>query len=64
MPTKLMEELYESIYATELVIIEALKPGVQICSAYEKGLNHFKKEKPDFLQYLTKTSFGYNFFFF
>lgn len=58
MPTPLMEELYETLLTTELAIIEALKPGAQISDAYEIGLNHFKKEKPDYVQYLTKTSFG------
>lgn len=59
MPTPLMEELYEVLLTTELEIIATLKTGIPICEAFEKGLNHFKKQKPDYVQYLIKSSFGY-----
>lgn len=63
MPTQLMEQLYELLLTTEAVIIEALKPGQPISAAYEAGINHFKEQKPDYLQYLVK-NFGFIFYSF
>jgi len=59
MPTPLVEELYEILLTTEQAIIDTLKPGKLISNAYESGLQHFKSKKPDYLQYLLKTSFGF-----
>jgi hypothetical protein len=61
MPTPLMEQLYELLLSTEQVIIDNLKPGKRICDAYTAGLDHFKAEMPDFIQYLVKSRFGYLF---
>uniref|UniRef100_A0A914LQU9 FACT complex subunit n=1 Tax=Meloidogyne incognita TaxID=6306 RepID=A0A914LQU9_MELIC len=58
MPTELMEQLYELLLTTEAAIIDALKPGRPISEAYEAGINHFKEQKPDYLQYLVK-NFGF-----
>ena len=63
MPTELMEQLYELLLTTEAAIIDALKPGRLISEAYEAGINHFKEQKPDYLQYLVK-NFGFAFFIF
>lgn len=62
MPTPLMEELYEALLTTELSVIEALKPGRQLSEAFEKGMKEFKEKKPDYAQYLVKSSFGYVFY--
>jgi len=57
-PTKLMEEMYDILLNTELAIIEALKPGKNICEAYEAGLQYFNEKKPEYDKYLAKNSFG------
>jgi nucleosome binding factor SPN SPT16 subunit len=57
-PTSLVEELYELCLTTQAAIVNALKPGNTIASAYEAGINHFKEAKPDYLPYLVKNGFG------
>ena len=58
-PSEELESAYEVLLNTQLVVIEALKPGKTFSDAYQAGIDFLNKEKPDLMSYLVKDSFGY-----
>ncbi|TKR75725.1 hypothetical protein L596_016976 [Steinernema carpocapsae] len=58
-PSKELEDNYEVLLATHAALVEALKPGVRICDAYEETMKFISKKKPDLLDKIVKTNFGF-----
>ncbi|KAI6244064.1 FACT complex subunit [Aphelenchoides fujianensis] len=58
-PTSEMEEIYELILSAQNVLLEHMKPNTRICDSYRATLDFIKEKKPELVQYLVKSNFGF-----
>lgn len=58
-PSKDIEGVYEFLLTLETNILENMKPGRRVCDVYTSAIDFIKEKKPDLLQYITTTNFGY-----
>ncbi|XGW19884.1 hypothetical protein V3C99_003600 [Haemonchus contortus] len=58
-PSKNLEEAYEGLLATQLAVIEALKPGAKLNDVYAIGVKTFREKCPTLADNLYKKDFGF-----
>ncbi|KAK0427999.1 hypothetical protein QR680_010535 [Steinernema hermaphroditum] len=58
-PSKELEEAYEFLVAVHGTLVQAMKPGVRVCDAYEETLKFVASKRKDLLDKIVKTNFGF-----
>ncbi|KAK6014799.1 hydrolase, alpha/beta domain protein [Ostertagia ostertagi] len=58
-PSKNLEDAYEGLLATQMAVIEALKPGAKLSDVHALGVKTFREKCPSLADNLYKKDFGF-----
>ncbi|PIO52583.1 peptidase, M24 family, partial [Teladorsagia circumcincta] len=58
-PSKNLEDAYEALLATQMAVIEALKPGAKLSDVHALGVKTFREKCPSLADNLYKKDFGF-----